>query len=139
MSEKSYIEFLDDGPLVAEGLEKLDNSKGEELELRQKVAICRCGESRNKPYCDGSHKTMGFTSRVEKDTSQGCRDKGAAKEVKVLKNGPYEVRGCVELEIRDLMGLSQDEPYYLCRCGASNNKPLCDSSHKAVKFTDEKN
>lgn len=139
MSEKSYIEVLDDGPLIAEGLEKLDNSRGEDLELKKKVALCRCGASGNKPYCDGSHKRVGFSSRVEKAPPREPENKTGTKEVKVTRNGPYEVHGCVELEIKDLMGLSMDEPYYLCRCGASNNKPFCDGSHKAVNFTDEKN
>lgn len=139
MSKQSHIEVLDDRPLMAEGLDKLDNSTGEELELRKKVALCRCGESKNKPYCDGSHKRVGFASRVEKDAPRGSEKKSGTKEVKVTENGPYEVHGCVGLEVKDIIGLSQDEPYYLCRCGASNNKPFCDGSHKAVNFTDEKN
>ncbi|HSC36050.1 MAG TPA: CDGSH iron-sulfur domain-containing protein [Thermodesulfobacteriota bacterium] len=56
----SRINVLDDGPLVAEGLDKLSNSKGEELELGKKLALCRCGASGNKPFCDGSHKAVNF-------------------------------------------------------------------------------
>ena len=55
MSAISRIDVRDDGPLVAEGLDKLDNSKGDQLEVRKKVALCRCGASENKYYCDGSH------------------------------------------------------------------------------------
>ncbi len=139
MGEKGYIDVLDDGPLVAEGLEKLTNSKGDDLEVKKKAALCRCGASQNKPYCDGSHKRAGFSSKVEKDSPGGCEGKDGTREVRVLRNGPYEVHGCVELEIRDTMNLSGDEPYYLCRCGASGNKPFCDGSHKEINFTDEKN
>ena len=60
MSGSSRIDILDDGPLVAEGLDKLDNSKGDDLEVRKKVALCRCEASENKPYCDGSHKAISF-------------------------------------------------------------------------------
>ena len=60
MSEFNRIDVLDDGPLVAEGLDKLDNSKGDDLEVRKQVALCRCGASENKPYCDGSHKAISF-------------------------------------------------------------------------------
>ena len=60
MSGISRIDVLDDGPLVAEGLDKLDNSKGDDLEVRKKVALCRCGASGDKPFCDGSHKAVNF-------------------------------------------------------------------------------
>lgn len=138
MSGASRIDVLDDGPLMAEGLDKLDNSKGDDLELRKKVALCRCGASENKPYCDGSHKKIGFTSRVGKGMPAALPVDGGENEIKVLRNGPYEVRGCM-LDIADDMNLSQDKPYYLCRCGASGNKPFCDGSHKSIGFIDEKN
>lgn len=60
MSGIGRINVLDDGPLVAEGLDKLDNSKGDDLEVKKKVALCRCGASGNKPFCDGSHKAVNF-------------------------------------------------------------------------------
>jgi CDGSH-type Zn-finger protein len=138
MSGTSRIDVLDDGPLVAEGLDKLDNSKGDDLEIRKKVALCRCGASENKPFCDGSHKRIGFSNRIERGVPQAPSDTKSTNGIKVLRNGPYEIRGCL-LDIADPMNLSLDEPYYLCRCGASGNKPFCDGSHKAVNFNDEKN
>lgn len=139
MSEKGYINVLDDGPIVAEGLEKLTNSKGEGLEVKKKTALCRCGASQNKPYCDGAHKKIGFSSALEKDSSNKPAKQGVSNEIGVLKNGPYEVKGGMELTVKDEMGLTEDNPYYLCRCGASQNKPFCDGSHKEINFTDEKN
>lgn len=139
MSETGYIDVLDNGPLVAEGVEKLTNSKGEGLEVKKKTALCRCGASRNKPYCDGSHKREGFLSTVEKDSHRECEGKDGQKEITVLRNGPYEVKGGIELNVKDEMSLTEDDPYYLCRCGSSQNKPFCDGSHKGVNFTDEKN
>jgi len=53
------------GPLVVEGTFRLVDSRGAEFELptnKPAVALCRCGQSANKPFCDGSHKTSGFTS-----------------------------------------------------------------------------
>jgi len=100
--------------------------------------LCRCGASQNKPYCDGSHKKIGFSDVQEK----GCAADVAAagpKAINVLSNGPYEVCGGIGLEIDDSMNLSTDNPYYLCRCGASENKPFCDSSHKKINFTDDDN
>lgn len=138
MSEISRIDVLDDGPLIAEGLEKLDNSKGEDLEIKKKVALCRCGASGNKPYCDGTHKRIGFSSAIDKAVTAPAPGAEYAGEISVLNNGPYQVTGCI-LDVTAAEGLSPEKPYYLCRCGASANKPFCDGSHKAIKFVDEKN
>ena len=52
------------GPYLmdASGLELKDGS-GQPIELPQgsKIALCRCGSSENKPFCDGSHKRIGFS------------------------------------------------------------------------------
>jgi len=53
------------GPLVIEGPFKLIDSRGAEFELptnKPAVALCRCGQSTNRPFCDGTHKTCGFIS-----------------------------------------------------------------------------
>ncbi len=136
MSEKCCINVFDDGPLGVEELEKLTNSNGEELEVKRKMALCRCGASQNKPYCDGSHKKNGFSSKIEKAGNNEQDDDGTT-EIRVFIDGPYEVSGNIELNINDEMGLSKDNPYYLCRCGASENKPFCDGSHKKTNFSDE--
>jgi CDGSH iron-sulfur domain-containing protein 3 len=39
----------------------LVNSKGERLETKEVISLCRCGGSQTKPFCDGSHKTNGFS------------------------------------------------------------------------------
>ena len=136
MSGKCCITVFDDGPLGVEGLEKLSNSNGEELEVNRKMALCRCGASQNKPYCDGSHKKIGFSSNIEKSESDQ-EDSEGRRAIRVFMNGPYEVSGDIELNVSDEMSLSNDDPYYLCRCGASENKPFCDGSHKKINFSDE--
>jgi CDGSH-type Zn-finger protein len=59
--------------------------------------------------------------------------------IKALKNGPHEVAGGVK--ILDYTGKeyaeSQIDPLYLCRCGASKNKPFCDGSHEDIGFKAE--
>lgn len=50
-----------DGPLLVRGDFELLGADGEELpRTRRTVALCRCGASALKPYCDGSHKLTGF-------------------------------------------------------------------------------
>jgi CDGSH-type Zn-finger protein len=56
-----------DGPLLLRGDFELVNSSGEAIEPnRRTVALCRCGVSTIKPFCDGTHKLVGFrTEPVE--------------------------------------------------------------------------
>ena len=66
MSEVT-IRVRDNGPLLVEGSFKLVDGAGNELELptnKPAFALCRCGASGNKPFCDGSHKAVGFDCAV---------------------------------------------------------------------------
>jgi hypothetical protein len=49
------------GPYRIYNLTVLVNSKGKRLETKEVITLCRCGGSQTKPYCDGTHKTNGFT------------------------------------------------------------------------------
>ena len=49
------IQCIPNGPYVVTNVEHLKNSKGEEIPARPQMALCRCGGSSNKPFCDGSH------------------------------------------------------------------------------------
>jgi CDGSH-type Zn-finger protein len=49
-----------DGPFLVRGGIPVVGSDGEPYEVRNRMALCRCGQSGNKPFCDGSHKTTGF-------------------------------------------------------------------------------
>lgn len=49
-----------DGPLIVKSLRVLQNSKGEALGTGATIALCRCGQSGRKPYCDGAHWGAGF-------------------------------------------------------------------------------
>ena len=136
MSEKARIDVMDDGPLIASGLDLLEDRDGRELPIKEKAALCRCGASRNKPFCDGSHREAGFKSALGASRSSVSAKQGKAV-IRSLGDGPYEVCGDIELCAGDDSELSGDDPYYLCRCGASQNKPFCDGSHKQAGFTDK--
>lgn len=54
------IGVIDNGPLWVTGAIPVTTSSGEPLEPRNRVTLCRCGQSANKPLCDGSHAEAGF-------------------------------------------------------------------------------
>ena len=50
------------GPLKVSGPVELVTGTGHTINRAQELFLCRCGESKNKPYCDGAHKAAGFTA-----------------------------------------------------------------------------
>lgn len=63
------IDIMENGPLIVKGLKKLQAPDGSLIEAKESVALCRCGGSANKPFCDGSHKRNGFTGARESERS----------------------------------------------------------------------
>lgn len=59
MPDPPAIEAQPDGPLYVRGCVHIVNQDGAEREL-PRAALCRCGESNNKPFCDGMHRRSGF-------------------------------------------------------------------------------
>ena len=61
MADEIKITTLDDGPYLAKGPMKILDAEGNEFRVERKtVALCRCGGSRTKPFCDGTHSKIGF-------------------------------------------------------------------------------
>lgn len=63
MTSKPEIQERENGPLMIKGLHRLVGADGSEIECKPVMALCRCGQSKSKPFCDGSHKDAGFESR----------------------------------------------------------------------------
>lgn len=55
------VSIQKDGPLLVTGRVRVQRADGEPFEIRNRVALCRCGGSSIKPLCDGTHKEIGFT------------------------------------------------------------------------------
>jgi CDGSH-type Zn-finger protein len=103
---------------------------------RPRATLCRCGESMNKPFCDGAHHAAGFVASGEpasKDAEPLVQRNGPVG-VEGLANGPLKVSGNLELVSGTGRTLNKVTTAFLCRCGASQNKPYCDGSHKAKGF-----
>jgi CDGSH-type Zn-finger protein len=62
-AEEPVIVVCPDGPLLVRGHVELATPEGEPVEQRRRtVALCRCGASTIKPFCDGTHKAIHFKS-----------------------------------------------------------------------------
>lgn len=62
MSDSVIITPLKDGPNEVSGPNVVKDEAGNVVKEGEKVYLCRCGFSANKPFCDGSHKREGWTS-----------------------------------------------------------------------------
>ena len=60
MENTPVINISDDGPILISGPVNIKYKETEELKESKTIALCRCGLSSRKPYCDGTHKKEGF-------------------------------------------------------------------------------
>jgi CDGSH-type Zn-finger protein/uncharacterized Fe-S cluster protein YjdI len=101
-----------------------------------RYTLCRCGASKNKPFCDGSHHDANFVASGEPPTGKAdmlpVRDGPLA--IDPLTDGPLQVRGNMEIISGTGRVVSRMESARLCRCGASNTKPFCDGTHSKIGF-----
>ncbi len=74
MSQEATIECRPNGPYLVKNLETLRNSRGEGLPTQPVMALCRCGGSATKPFCDGTHKRNGFSGAKLVDGSADKRE-----------------------------------------------------------------
>jgi len=192
-------------PATTDAGEPITWVTGPTLDEGQAYALCRCGESARKPFCDGTHQRSGFdgtehadgsyddraaeyvgTGVVVRDDRSICTHAGfcgtaatnvwqmvddtdrtdvrsqviamiercpsgaltytieghadsvepeLATEIGVIPDGPLFVSGRVPLTCSDGTSLQIRNRMTLCRCGRSENKPLCDGTHKEAGFT----
>ena len=83
---KPTIECAKDGPLLVNGLENLSDSKGQDVPTKHVMALCRCGGSGNKPFCDGTHGKIGFTSEKLTGRTPDRREKCVGKRITIHDN-----------------------------------------------------
>ena len=58
--EETQVEITANGPILIKGKVKVMHASGKVEHKDKTTALCRCGASENKPYCDGHHKKIGF-------------------------------------------------------------------------------
>lgn len=95
LKEKPKILLLPNGPyyllndMEPKVVENLQNSEGQPLSTLRGVALCRCGASKNKPFCDGTHGTIGFSSENKTQDSSIIKNKRknyVGKEITIHDN-----------------------------------------------------
>jgi len=139
MSKDNIITAIEDGPLHITGTLELQDTDGKLIEKSEELYLCRCGQSNNKPYCDGQHKQVSFEEAgifVTPPESEEDQNNQGVLIIKVQANGPLIFRGnaCVQ----DASG----QKIYrkvggLCRCEKSANRPFCDGTHSKIGFVAE--
>ncbi|MDX2219195.1 MAG: ferritin-like domain-containing protein [Burkholderiales bacterium] len=133
----NVIRVRENGPLAFHVDLALAGATEESCKTR--ATLCRCGQSKSKPYCDGSHVAAGFVASGEPPTivSDPLPDRRGKLSVTPLKDGPLEVQGNVELLAgtgRTINRVGAASSLRLCRCGGSANKPYCDGTHRVNGF-----
>jgi CDGSH-type Zn-finger protein/uncharacterized Fe-S cluster protein YjdI len=101
-----------------------------------RATLCRCGASKRKPWCDGSHAEIGFSASGEPAVvaSQPLAVRDGDVQVEPQKDGPLKVSGNLEIVSGTGHTVNRVSETFLCRCGQSRNKPYCDGSHRKVGF-----
>jgi CDGSH-type Zn-finger protein/uncharacterized Fe-S cluster protein YjdI len=127
----NLVRLRENGPLAFHAPVSI---AGEPAGLR--VTLCRCGASKNKPYCDGSHAGAGFAATGEPATqaTEALVVRDGPLEITPRPNGPLQVKGALEVVSGTGRTIARATETFLCRCGASGNKPFCDGTHKRIGF-----
>ncbi len=134
---KNTISIQEDGPLYLYGELTMVDAEDAELMKDTRMALCRCGLSSNKPFCDNSHEDgdfrCGTSYNPERLELEPATEHGGELVVKLIANGPFVVQGNYELS-GDGQSTGSSKKMSFCRCGHSENKPFCDGSHRQAGF-----
>ena len=128
----NVLRIRENGPLAIEA----ELLVGGERQASPRATLCRCGQSAQKPYCDGSHAAAGFVASGEPSIAnmEPLAQRNGPVDVRPVPNGPLRVVGNLEIVSGTGRTCNKVTQAHLCRCGQSKNKPYCDGSHKAAGF-----
>ena len=101
-----------------------------------RATLCRCGASKNKPFCDHSHVEIGFHATGEPAAKkfEALDKRNGTLTIDPTPNGPLHVTGALEMVSGTGTTINKVTDVWLCRCGHSQNKPYCDGSHVKAGF-----
>lgn len=130
---------LADGPLILEGNFVVKTADGTLLRSGTGLALCRCGASGEKPFCDGSHKDARFSDDGKLAAGGSGEPDSVSSDnevvVTVMPSGPLVFQGPLEVRPASEGSARACEKGAFCRCGASASKPFCDGAHGKIGFS----
>jgi len=104
-----------------------------------RLTLCRCGASKNKPFCDNSHKDIGFTavSAAASAVLMSMEMEGGTLHIDSQPDGCLRLTGHLRVWNEADIEIFAGDNAALCRCGGSHNKPFCDGTHSKIGFQAE--
>jgi CDGSH-type Zn-finger protein/uncharacterized Fe-S cluster protein YjdI len=135
---ENVVSVMYNGPLYIRGELEVDGAADDMTGVRFRAALCRCGQSKSKPFCDNSHESAGFRDYgAVGESGQGFEAPGGPLKVGRAPNGPLLLNGNFTIVAASGRTAWKGSKAALCRCGQSKNKPFCDGTHKDAGFQAE--
>jgi CDGSH-type Zn-finger protein/uncharacterized Fe-S cluster protein YjdI len=127
----NVLNIRENGPYALHASLNID-----EQDNMNRATLCRCGKSKNKPFCDNSHRNIDFAASGEPVTitSEPLTERGGELHVIPVRDGPLKLRGPLEICSGTGRTVTRTQYAKLCRCGGSSNKPFCDDTHLRIGF-----
>lgn len=127
----NVLRILENGPLALHAPVRFEGS-----DIGLQVTLCRCGASKRKPFCDGSHAAARFTASAEPPVQESVplAQRDGPVQLTAIPNGPLKLIGPLEIVSGSGRTVDRCNEAFLCRCGASPRKPYCDGTHKKIGF-----
>ena len=106
---KPVISCSENGPMIVKGLENFIDSNGTRLAIKAAMGLCRCGASKNKPFCDGSHKEAGFSDEISPDRTEDKLSSYQGEHITIYNNPLIcSVAGFCHNELESVFNLHRD-------------------------------
>jgi CDGSH-type Zn-finger protein/uncharacterized Fe-S cluster protein YjdI len=135
---QNVVVVSNNGPLYVRGELAITGAPEDMPGVRFRAALCRCGRSENKPFCDNTHEAIAFHDRGAIGEAGNLFEvAGGVLTIEPTRNGPLRLSGSFTMIAASGRTAFRGTKASLCRCGQSSNKPFCDGSHKASGFTAE--
>lgn len=137
---RNLVQVVHHGPLYVSGDLDVGGAEADMAGVAFRAALCRCGLSARKPFCDNSHEEGGFQDRGavgrSGDATPPPPNSGGLR-VRRRTDGPLKLTGPLTIVASSGRQAWHGKEAILCRCGHSKNKPFCDGAHKAAGFQAE--
>ena len=85
-SSKAEIICNENGPYIVKRVNQMIGTQGQSIETKSTMALCRCGESSNKPFCDGTHGKVGFSSALDSGPAKNSKRAYVGEKFTVYDN-----------------------------------------------------